>query len=115
MEWTLERVAWMTTAVSPPVILGSAYIVYRQVKEASDTLRGHLFDTTSQRMLDLTRLFVEYPELRPFFYENCNLDGADAALRNRVLAAAELHIDFFDTELLRRRVFRRRVRDLPAF
>jgi hypothetical protein len=53
-------------------------------------------------MLDLSRLFVEHPALRPYFYDGVDIEDKSEETRQRVLAIAELHIDYLDTELLRR-------------
>jgi len=112
---SLERLAQFATAVGPIVIVGSAYFVIRQVQEAQATLRGQLFDATAGRMLDLSRLFVEHPDLRPYFYDGRDVPDETDSLRQRVLAAAELHVDYLDTELLRRKLFAPSLKELPGF
>ncbi len=115
MSW-LERLALVGTALSPLLIIGSAYLVLRQVEEASSTIKAQLFDATAGRMLDLSRVFIDFPELRPYFYEGVDDATAPEPLRSRVRAVAELHLDYFDTELLRTRSFGRTLRgSLPSF
>jgi hypothetical protein len=87
-ESILDRLALFATAVGPLVILGSAYFVVRQVHEAATAVRGQLFDTTAGRMLDLSRLFVEHPELRPYFYDGVDIEKQAEEIRQRVLAIA---------------------------
>lgn len=65
--------------------------------------RRDLQVTTYQGATDLTlqmdRLFIEYPMLRPYFYGGEAVpaaDGGDPDLRNRVLAAAEFVLDIVE-------------------
>ncbi len=44
---------------------------------------------------DLSRLFVDKPHLRPYFYDSKPVDGSDPNY-NAVLAVCELYLDFFD-------------------
>jgi hypothetical protein len=48
--------------------------------------------------LTLDRLFVEYPDLRPYFYDGVDIDAKDPSFR-RVQALAEMHLDVFDYKL----------------
>jgi hypothetical protein len=43
-------------------------------------------------MMEATRIFVERPELRPFFFDDVDLPAAGET-RDRVLAVAELYLD----------------------
>ncbi len=110
----LQRVALAATGLGPLTLVVTAYLVSRQLQEAAASRRGQLFDQTAGRMLDLDMVFVEHPELRSFFYEGASLEGASAATRSRVLSVAELHLDFFDSELLRRRTFAPLLDELPT-
>lgn len=110
----LERVAFIATAAGPPIVILSTVLIVMQIREAADAVRSQLFDATSARMLDLSNRFVEFPELRPYFYEGMDPEEADEPLRSRVYALAEMHLDFFDTELLRKRQFRHSLRGLPS-
>jgi len=112
---TGSRLASASTAVAPIAIAVSAYLVIKQVQEAAAAVRAQLFDATAGRILDLSRTFVELPELRKYFYDGVDIDGEPERLRQQVLAVAELHIDFLDSELLRQRQFDRTLRGLPSF
>jgi len=101
----LERAALLATALAPVLIVLSAYLVLRQIQEAATTLRAQLFDATAGRMLDLGRLFVEFPQLRPYFYDGRDDEDLPEPERNRARAVAEMHLDYFESELLRTRAF----------
>jgi hypothetical protein len=49
-------------------------------------------------MLALDRVFLDHPELRPYFYEGKDLDKSDP-LYAQVEAVAEMHLDVFDYNL----------------
>jgi hypothetical protein len=92
----------------------TGYFVSRQVSEVADSRRGALFDTTAGRMLDLDKLFVDHPDARPYFYEGATLPS-DPNEKQLILAIAELHIDYFDTDLLKRATFPSVLSQFPSF
>lgn len=114
-DLSLEQLAQLATAIATLLIMVSAFLVYRQVREAANTVRAQVFDATAGRILELSRLFVEHPELRPYFNDGLDSKDAEEPLRSQVLAVAEMHLDFFDTELLRARTFPAALRGLPSF
>ncbi len=110
----LERAALVGTFISPFLIVGSAALVFLQIREAANTVRAQLFDATAGRMLNLSHVLVEYPDIRPYLYEYKDVDDQPERVRSQALAAAEMHLDFFDTELLRSREFKDALRNLPS-
>ncbi len=52
------------------------------------------YGDATELTLDIDRLFIEHPELRPLFYENAAVDAS--VDRNRALAVAEFVIDAFE-------------------
>ena len=66
-----------------------------QSRATAAATRGQVYQALSSAMLDIDRLFVERPELRPYFYDGVDIPcGFDE--EQRVLATAELMCDFFD-------------------
>jgi hypothetical protein len=112
---SLERLSFAATAVTPVIVVLTGLLVIDQIREASTGVRTQLFDNTSSRILELTNIFIEHPQLRPYFYAGVDIEDADQVLGDQVLAVAEIHADFFDTELLRQHTFHRSLKDLPDF
>lgn len=77
---TLLYLAWQTRAVREQAALLSAQIV-------------------SERLIGLDRAFLDYPELRPYFYDGRPADALDPAARDRVAALAEMMLDVFQLAL----------------
>ena len=78
------------------VSLGSAVYAYRHGRR---TLKVTTYHGATDLTLQLDQVFIEHPELRPFFYEGRPLPdpGSEGdTLRHRVLAAAEYALDIFE-------------------
>ena len=75
-----------------------------------------MFDATSSGMRALTEAMLANSDLRPFFYDaKPTVHAQDVDERSRLLALAELYLDFMDTELLRRSAFSEATDGLPPF
>lgn len=111
----LADLADYATILGPITVIGSVAFIIRQIEEASNTNRAQLFDATAGRIFDLNRIFIDAPELRPYFYDGRDIEGLDSLLRDKVEAVAEIHIEFFDTELLRQRQFTKTLEGMPDF
>jgi hypothetical protein len=61
-------------------------------------------DRSLANVLALDRVFLEHPELRPYFYNGKDLDETDP-LYPQVEAVAEMHLDVFDYNLNYRILF----------
>jgi hypothetical protein len=62
------------------------------------------YNNATELTLQVDRVFVEYPELRPYFYDNEPLTDS-APHRNRVLAVTELYLDVLECIWDREREF----------
>jgi hypothetical protein len=67
----------------------------KQSRESAAATRASVYQAITEQMLNIDRLFITNPELRPYVYEGAALP-AEEPLRTQVLALAELFVDFFD-------------------
>jgi hypothetical protein len=67
----------------------TAWVTYHATRSGSTS---NSYTNATAMGLEISRMVVTYPEVRPFLYDNAELDDADPH-RNRVLAAAELVLD----------------------
>jgi hypothetical protein len=88
------------------VLLVSVILVGLQVREmtrqSSHGVRATLasvYQGMNDNMLQINRLFVDRPSLRPYFYEEQELDRESTEERKRIEATAELFISFIDNVL----------------
>jgi hypothetical protein len=56
-------------------------------------IRNSSYSDTTTMVLDIDRMLVEYPHLRPYFYENQALPKKNDPDHHRVVAAADLYLD----------------------
>lgn len=70
-----------------------------QVEHARQGLNFEVHDSATNFALRMDEVFLEYPLLRPYFYDNAPLPAADVdpELHHRVLAAAELVLDILES------------------
>jgi hypothetical protein len=68
-----------------------------QIKYQGDAIRASVIQGITTQMLTIDQVFVEYPQLRPFFYE-INLPlPEDHPEHDRALSIAEMLVDLIDS------------------
>ena len=94
--------ATMTGLVSDVILLATMMVFIAQTRETTKqsaasalATRSGVYQSITDTMIDIDRLFVERPELRGHFYDEELLPDVPLE-RARVLAAAELLLDFMD-------------------
>ncbi len=70
-------------------------VFFFQARYMARSTRSSVYQTVADQMMSIDRLFVERPELRPYFYGN-EPPPPDGLERERVTAATELFVDFMD-------------------
>ena len=69
--------------------------VHQQVRRLEDSLDLQSYGAVNNQISELDRIFIDRPELRPFFYENRDWPSKKL-LRDRVTSVAERKLDFID-------------------
>lgn len=87
-------------------ILGIIVLVYQtnlllyQTDKASEALESSAYQSISSQLLDLDKLFIEKPELRPYFFSGTDLTDADpeyTKIYTQAISVADLQLDYFDS------------------
>jgi hypothetical protein len=69
----------------------------RQVEVMLEQSRGDVNERLYGQSLEILKFFAENPELRPYFYDNKNLDGAKDELEKlKVLSTSEMVAGFME-------------------
>jgi hypothetical protein len=90
----MDTTGWVTFAGD--LILTATLVVFMiQARSMTRSTRSSVYQTVADQMMSIDRLFVERPELRPYFYGS-KPPPEDGVERERVAAATELFIDFMD-------------------
>lgn len=76
-------------------LMVSIGLLIRQNTIAARAARASVYQNIPTQMIEIVRFFVDHPELRPYFYDNKEIleDHPDF---NRVMAVAEMLVDFMD-------------------
>ncbi|MGD9879994.1 MAG: hypothetical protein AB7F22_16900 [Reyranella sp.] len=95
LEKPIEFVTMIVTVPGLVIGLVGAAFVYFQFLDLRKNLDSQAYGIISQELGELNRLFVEHPEMRPYFYAREPLPD-DELKRNRILAVADVYLDFID-------------------
>jgi hypothetical protein len=93
-----ERWSLLVQAVGYLLVILWLLAAWVQLRQLSEQNRMLVHQEREGSTLGLDRVFIEYPELRPYFYEEKDIAKEDP-LYNRVVAVAEMHLDTFDYAL----------------
>jgi hypothetical protein len=81
------------------VLFGSLVLLGLQVRQGARATLASVYQAMNDNMLQITRLFVDRPLLRPYFYGEQELADESPEERERVEATAELFINLIDNVL----------------
>ena len=94
-------------ALSTVVLTISAFVIVFQTRQIAIQTRSLVYQEIARQMQSIDYLFIEQPLLRECFYDSgCNIEELDEAERQKVLATAELIVDFIDNVLFQRKFLR---------
>jgi hypothetical protein len=87
------------------IFLRQTRAMAEQARLLAESARRDSFDRVAAQAFLLDQLFLDYPEVRPYFYEGKLLSDEDPVLRHRIAAAAETVLDVFGVIVLHRERF----------
>lgn len=79
-------------------VFGLIYVV-RSLESVERQLENSAFQTINEQMLEQDKIFIENPEIRPYFYDGVSFSDEDrknTKLVNQVKAVADSRLDFYD-------------------
>jgi hypothetical protein len=81
------------------VLFASLVVLGLQVRNGARATLASVYQAMNDSMLQINRLFIDRPLLRPYFYGHRELTDESPEERERVEATAELFINFTDNVL----------------
>lgn len=81
------------------VLFGSLVLLGLQVRHGARATLASVYQAMNDNMLQITRLFVDRPLLRPYFYGERELTNESPEERERIEATSELFINLIDNVL----------------
>lgn len=85
----------LVSVLGLPALVISLVFVWKQLKLSANANRATVYQSVPLLMFDIDRLFIERPELKPYFYGRKPLTHDDPEY-NRIMSVAELFVDFMD-------------------
>jgi len=71
------------------------WFVWIQIRDAKRGIKSSTYQNVAQGMIDIDKIFIEKPELKPYFYSK-KASAQGELIYPRLLSAAEMFLDFFD-------------------
>ena len=87
---------FITVVVTLIVLIYQNKIISMQTSYALQSVEGSIYSNITTQSLAEDEIFINHPELRPYFYAGKELEPNDP-LKHQVHAAAEYVLDFFDS------------------
>jgi hypothetical protein len=87
---------FITVVVTLVVLIFQNKIISMQTNYALQSVEGSIFANITSQTLAEDQIFIQYPELRPYFYEGKDTNPNDP-LYHKIHATAEYLLDFFDS------------------
>ena len=87
---------FITVVVTLIVLIYQNKIISMQTSYALQSVEGSIYSNITTQSLAEDEIFINHPELRPYFYGGKELEPNDP-LKHQVHAAAEYILDFFDS------------------
>jgi len=93
-----------TVIISLVLLIRQTRDMTMQTKFVAESLRTSAYEAVASQMFTVDEIFINHPELRPYFYSGKDISEDDPAY-NRVIAVAEFILDFFGSVLLQMQHF----------
>ena len=106
-----EKISLLVSVLGFLAVFVTFIVLTRQTKEmakqsqyVAEALRVSIYQGSDDRSIAVDQIFVSHPELRPYFYLGQDIDENNPDYP-RVIAVADLILDFFDSVLLQPQYF----------
>jgi hypothetical protein len=76
----------------------SLALIFKQTYQTSASMQASAYQSIAANTLELDKILIEKPELRPYFYSGVDINENDKNYE-LVMAIAEFQLDFFDATL----------------
>jgi len=110
-ETVLQTASLFAVAIATGFTAYQVHLTRRQTELSIATTRAGIYQGIAQEMLTIDRFFIEYPILRPFFYNNAPASSAGSSFPLSLEGTAEMLVDFADDVYLQAR----NLREQPPF
>lgn len=78
------------------ISFGALYFSFEQSRITNRAVEAQTWQAITQQGYDISRIFVEHPNLRPYFYDGITIDR-NATDFHAVMAICEMYLDFIDS------------------
>src|SRR5260221_6436040 len=93
---TYETLSLVISILGSIGVIASLWLIYRQTGVFSRQLAESVTQSLTDYALEISRLFLQHPDLRPYFFEGQTIDASHPDYL-RAEAVAEVILDIFWT------------------
>lgn len=76
-------------------VIVTLYYLIQQTRHSAIVLKDTLFAPLYSQQLEISKLFIEHPEYRKYFYDGVDIDFNDSDKNSQIYAVAEHILDYF--------------------
>ncbi len=92
----LSILSFVTVCITLILLVLQNRVIVMQTQYASQSVESNVFGNITNQALNADDICLRFPEVRPYFYAGRDITQSDP-LYDRVYAAAEYLLDFFDS------------------
>lgn len=85
-------------------IIVTIILTRSQTTSMAQSLKENIHEISSNQMFDMDKVFIDHPEMRPYFYARKDISENDPSYQ-RALAISEYLLDYFGSILVQRKRF----------
>lgn len=103
-SFALDALGTLAILATLGFLIGQTREMAKQSRAAAKAAVGSPWDRVATQMFAMDQVFIDHPDMRPYFYESAPIDSSHAG-HNLALSIAEFRLDFFDQVVQQGRLF----------
>lgn len=101
---TYEILSLIVSIAGFATVIITLILTRNQTALIAKSLEGNIHQSSASQMFDVDSIFINHPEMRPYFYSRKEINEDDPAY-NKALAISEFLLDYFGSILIQRKQY----------
>ncbi|MBI5297331.1 MAG: hypothetical protein HY869_17775 [Chloroflexi bacterium] len=98
---SLELTQTINSILQTIITLAGIFFIIKQLRQVEMSIKGEAHDMLSMHMREILAVFKDFPNLRPYFYENKPIDEKNPNY-DQVMIISEYYLDLFEHVIQKR-------------
>jgi hypothetical protein len=104
LSLVVSTAGFVTVIITLALLMRQTREMAAQSKYVAESLKDSVHESATDRGFAVGEIFINHPEMRPYFYSSKEISEDDPAY-NKVIAVADVILDHFDSILIRSQDF----------